>query len=321
MGKSFLSCDWGTSSFRLRLIDIDSGTTVSESVSDEGIAWANEAFALSKDKSLQRANFYYTIIDRHIKKISCTVKNMEEGLPVMISGMASSNIGILELPYTMLPFSTGGEDIGVKRMGKENSFAHELNIISGARTATDVMRGEETQLIGCANGHSHDRQLFIFPGTHSKHITTVNGKATGLKTYMTGELFSLLSGYSILAGSISAPAETGDEENNTAFAEGVRNGCTDNLSHALFIVRTNHLLKRFSKEANYHYLSGVLIGSELGGLPNMEPGTITIAGEARLMNSYLKACRVLGIGTAISTIDAASATIQGQLAIYRRLYV
>ena len=152
MNKSFLSCDWGTSSFRLRLIDVGSGMPAGESVSDEGIGWANEAFVQKGYEENQRLPFYCAIIDRHIKKIKAHVKDLEDDVPVIVSGMASSNMGILELPYTLLPFSTGGEDIGVKSIGKGHSFTHELHIISGVCTATDVMRGEETQLIGIVTG-------------------------------------------------------------------------------------------------------------------------------------------------------------------------
>ncbi len=320
MNKSFLSCDWGTSSFRLRLIDVDSGIALAESVSDEGIGWANETFVQQENLTHQRVPYYYSIIDRHIQKLQTQVKGIEQDTPVIISGMASSNIGIVELPYTMLPFSTGGEDIGVKRLGKKYSLSHDLNIISGARTANDVMRGEETQLIGCANGHRQAKELFIFPGTHSKHITTLGGKATDLKTYMTGELFSLLSANSLLADRIEHTNGIYSDDNDSAFEEGVKSGQHENLSHALFIVRTNHLLKRFSKTSNYHFLSGVLIGAELGDLVKMDTGDITIAGEEKLMAPYVKACNVLGVRAAVNTIDAATATIQGQLVIYRRLY-
>ncbi len=320
MSKSFLSCDWGTSSFRLRLIDAGSGAVTGESLSDEGIGWANDAFVKQFSAEEQRVPFYYSIINRHIENIKERGNQFDDNIPVIVSGMASSNMGILELPYTLMPFSTGGEDIGVQRVAKANGFTHDLNVISGARTATDVMRGEETQLIGCANGHVEAKQLFIFPGTHSKHIITVNGKATDLKTYMTGELFSLLTLNSILSDSVATGKGTIDTENEKAFEEGVRTGHSGNLSHALFIVRTNHLLKRFSKTANFHYLSGLLIGSELGDLAMIDTAAITIAGEAQLMNRYVKACRIIGVVAPIETVDAATATIRGQLVIYRRLY-
>lgn len=320
MTKTFLSCDWGTSSFRLRLIDAASGNVAGESVSGEGISWANETFMLRSVPEDQRVTFYYSIINRHIKKINAQLKDPDDTTPVIISGMASSNIGIVELPYTLLPFSTSGEDIGVKSIGKEHSFTHDLNIISGACTNSDVMRGEETQLIGCANGRMQSKQLFIFPGTHSKHIITEKGKAIDLKTYMTGEMFSLLSRNSILADSIAAEHATDDPTNEDAFEAGILSGSRENLSHALFIVRTNHLLKRFSKTANFHFLSGLLIGAELGDLIKMETGAITIAGEAKLMQRYVKACRIIGVTADIKTVDAATATIRGQLLIYQRLY-
>ncbi|HTE11644.1 MAG TPA: 2-dehydro-3-deoxygalactonokinase [Chitinophagaceae bacterium] len=320
MNKRFLSCDWGTSSFRLRLIDVGSGESISESLSDEGISSVYEEWIKAGLKEKQRVHFYFSVIDRHIKKIKQKVKDMEKGMPVIISGMASSNIGMIELPYTILPFSSGGKDIEVKRIENENFFAHELNIISGARTKTDVMRGEETQLIGCANGNMKEKQLFIFTGTHSKHIVTVSGEATDIKTYMTGELFSLLTTHSILADSVWPFGDADAEENSAAFAQGVKNGADHNLSHSLFAVRTNQLLKRLSKEANYYYLSGLLIGAELGELSKTAIDTITIVGEERLTANYSEALKILHCNAHVKKTDAATATIRGQLAIYRRIY-
>ena len=137
---------------------------------------------------------------------------------------------------------------------------------------------------------------------------------------MTGELFSLLGEHSILAGSVFPSGGFDEKENNTAFEQGVKNGSVQTLSHALFTVRTNHLLKRFSTEANYHYLSGVLIGTELGELLKVNMDTITLVGEDNLVANYLRAVKILGIKTNLKTTDAAAATTQGQLAIYRRLY-
>ena len=320
MNKRFLSCDWGTSSFRLRLIDVGSGEAISESLSAEGISSVYEEWIKSGHEENQRMNFYFSVIDRHIKKIKRKVKDMEKGMPVIISGMASSNIGMIELPYAMLPFSSGGEDIEVKRIGNENLFAHELNIISGARTQTDVMRGEETQLIGCANGDMKGKQVFIFTGTHSKHVVTVSGEATAIKTYMTGELFNLLTRHSILADSVWPFGDADVRENTAAFEQGVKNGAGHNLSHSLFAVRTNQLLNRLSKEANYYYLSGLLIGTGLGELSKIEIDTITLVGEERLMANYSQALKILHSNANVKKTDAATATIQGQLAVYRRLY-
>jgi 2-dehydro-3-deoxygalactonokinase len=319
MHTQMLSCDWGTSSFRLRLVNVHSGAIIHESISDEGIRPVHNAWIKAGADESSRMPFYLAVIDRHIQLLQQKEAGIPNDLPVIISGMASSSIGIKELPYSAVPFLTDGKNIEVMQWGKQDFFAHPLVIISGASTGKDVMRGEETQLIGCAAGNNSGKQLFIFPGTHSKHVTTLNDAATDISTYMTGELFSLLAEKSILAASI-LPSGGDEQENNGAFAQGIKAGKGGSLSHSLFLVRTNQLLHRFSKEANYHFLNGLLIGSELEALSKKAVDSITLVGEARLLAHYLEAFAVLSIDAAVSIADAATATIHGQLAVYRRLY-
>jgi len=319
MHQTFLSCDWGTSSFRLRLIDGGSGKVAGESLSDEGISRVYEAWKKSGQAEEKRAGFYFSVIYRHIKLIEQKVKIIENGIPVIISGMASSNIGMIELPYTVLPFSMDAADMTIKKITGNDFYGFELQVISGARTNIDVMRGEETQLLGCAEAAA--RELFIFTGTHSKHVLVESNTAVDLKTYMTGELFKLLSEHSVLATSVDAPGEEADEnENGAAFEQGVENGATKNLLHSLFSVRTNQLLRRFSTAANYHYLSGLLIGAELADVKRMQMENLVLVGEERLMANYLKAFTILAGGNGIKAIDAGFATIQGHIKIYKRLY-
>ncbi len=70
-------------------------------------------------------------------------------------------------------------------------------LVSGFQTDTDIMRGEETKLLGFDIPDDEER-IFIFPGTHSKHVFVKNKTGIDFKTYMTGELFNLMSEKSIL---------------------------------------------------------------------------------------------------------------------------
>ncbi|MEP6748790.1 MAG: 2-dehydro-3-deoxygalactonokinase [Bacteroidota bacterium] len=320
MHTTFLSCDWGTSSFRLRLIDITSEKTLAESSSNEGIAhvyaeWKNTG----KDEN-ERVHFYLSILENHISKIEESTATGVGNIPVIISGMASATIGIMELSYSIFPFLLTGENLKFKKIDKTHSFAHDLVIVSGARTDHDVMRGEETQLLGCTSIDTPGKQIFIFTGTHSKHITTIDGSATAIQTYMTGEFFELLARKSILSDSVTAGGSIEDKENKLAFEQGVQDSLRQNLLHHSFMVRTNQLFKRFSKTENYFYLSGLLIGAELSQVSTKDADAITIVGDNKIVVNYLLALEVLNIKTSVSTVDAAIATIRGQTAIYRNLY-
>lgn len=314
-----LSCDWGTTSFRLRLVDTTTGKVIDESVSAEGIRAVYNEWTKAGVSENDRLAFYLAVINRHVKLLAQRQPAMHKQLPVIVSGMSSSTIGIKELPYTPVPFFTDGSDLLVETIAKTDWFPHDLSVISGACTDADVMRGEETQLVGCAGGSNTATQLLIFPGTHSKHIATSGGSATAITTYMTGELFNLLSEQSILSASVQAGGST-DEEAAAAFRKGVAAGQKQSLSHELFRVRTNQLFSRFSKQANFYYLSGLLIGAELEASSVKAAETLTLVGEKKLLDNYLAAFDALGIHAPVKIVDAATATIRGQLAIYRRLY-
>jgi len=196
----FISCDWGTSNLRLRLVDTNSRTMLKEIETNEGIApvyhsWKNEP------AETDRFFYYLSVLNRHIGKWKDEDEFSLESIPVLVSGMASSTIGIVELEYAQMPFRADGSGLVVKKIDASTAFPFPLFIISGASTNTDVMRGEETLLAGCDTA-SGKTELIIFPGTHSKHVTVVNGIANNLSTYMTGEFFDLLSRQSILAASV-----------------------------------------------------------------------------------------------------------------------
>lgn len=312
----FISCDWGTSSFRLRVVDQESHSVLAEVKSNQGIAAVNEQWKQQAGNEKERSLFYQSIIAGQLKKLGELVTFSLQDLPLVISGMASSNIGMVELPYKMLPFAVDGSDLVHKRIDATASFPHTTMIISGARTANDVMRGEEIQLIGC-DILSAEKRVYILPGTHSKHITVSDKQVIDFKTYMTGEFFQLLSRHSILSNSVIEDSEMWNSDAIKAFEEGVMQSMDDNLLHHAFMVRTNHLFGHLNKEANYHYLSGVLIGTELKELAQRKT-SLTIVGNELMRTYYTTALQRLDHPN-FETIDADVALIKGQCKIVQLL--
>jgi 2-dehydro-3-deoxygalactonokinase len=172
------------------------------------------------------------------------------------------------------------------------------------------------QLVGCAalvdgsNGGGADEgeRIYIFPGTHSKHVRVKGDKVVDFSTFMTGEFFQLLSTKSILAASVSA----GDPSVATlppAFEQGVEDSRRSGLLHNAFLVRTNQLLANYSIEDNYYYLSGLLIGEELK-FPTHTGAPLTIVAAGRMKEYYPAACHQLGM-TGIDLLDADRALVLG----------
>ena len=316
----FLSCDWGTSSFRLRIVDSKSYEIIAERVSKEGNAEIFKKWRKTQQPEGARLSFYLDVIRRHISDLEREQGSLIE-LPVLVSGMASSTIGMMDLPYKELPFNIDGSDLNTHKLEKSSHLRKELFLISGARTETDVMRGEETQLVGCMLQNESQDQLFVHPGTHSKHVMIRNGKAVSLKTFMTGELFSILSSESILASSVKQGGDLKDPFNMKSFEKGVKDAVNGSLLNLLFMVRTNELFRKFTAGQNYFYLSGLLIASELTTLQADFKGRIILAGEDILTSSYLKAFEIMQIDRHVSgvqTIGGDLITARGQLEIFKK---
>ena len=317
---TFLSCDWGTSAFRLRLVEREPLKILAETHSKEGNAATAERWQQAGQPPAQRVAFYRAILQKQLTKLETTVKMSLDGVPVVISGMASSTIGMLELPYLPLPFATDGSDLLTRTIPAEPDFKHSILLISGVKSADDVMRGEEVQLVGCQFENTAEPQLFLHPGTHAKHVLVQHGRAIAMKTYMTGEIFSLLSTKGILAASVEEGGKLDEGQNRQWFEKGVEHSQQANLLHNTFLVRTNDLFKKASKRENYFYLSGLLIGSECHDLLARRPASITLAGEPALLALYGAALQKLGIAghCPVRTKTAEEVTLVGQVAVLQQ---
>lgn len=311
--NKFISCDWGTSSFRLRVIDLETQNVIAKVVSQQGIAATYEMW---KKSSSDRFLFYESVLSSCIPELSSQCGFPLSEVPIIISGMASSAIGMMELDYKMLPVKTDGNDLLIHLVASSARFKHEMIFVSGLKSTTDVMRGEETIIIGCQIENTDEEQLFILPGTHSKHIITRNGKITDSKTYMTGEVFDLLATKSILSNSV-------EKENifstvvNTGFEKGVKEGLGNNLLNSIFHVRTDSLFNKQQPKENYQYLSGLIIGAELKDLLDNTCRDITLVADEKFSTLYSNALHFLQINKNIYQLNADKALINGQSIIYK----
>jgi 2-dehydro-3-deoxygalactonokinase len=315
--KLFFSCDWGTSMFRLRLVDAVNAGILSEIKTGYGIATAFESWKQNGADQNERTSFYQSYLFDQVNKIATEFKGSVGNAPIVLSGMASSSIGMLELRYKKLPFRCDGSDLVVHNIQAKQGMPSQI-IISGVQSEIDVIRGEETILAGCDIETDDKEQLFVFPGTHSKHISVKDGWVKDITTYMTGELFDLLSNRSILSASVKK--DTGEQSiDDRFFAEGVQKGITFNLMNSIFHVRTNQLFGKASPEENYHYLSGLLIGHELKALTRNKEITVTLVCGTSLKKAYMSALGILNLNSQFQYKDADQALINGQKKIMDRI--
>lgn len=289
----FLSCDWGTTSFRLNLVNIKTCFSITGIEDKDGIKKLNK-LRTKENPSPELKDFLLQVLNNKVKKLERKSGKNLKNIPVVISGMASSNIGIQEVAYATLPLLLENPELQTVIINRNERFQHDLILISGVRSENDVMRGEETQLIGLIEKYKLRDGVCILPGTHSKHLFLNDGKLVGFKTYMTGEIFELISSESILRNSMLQPSAKFNE-NDDSFIAGVQKAMDGNFLNSLFIIRANDLLYQTSQYSNYNFLSGLLIGSELKTLSKSLQETIIISGEKKLQVYYTAAFNYLNI--------------------------
>ena len=145
----------------------------------------------------------------------------------------------------------------------------------------NVMRGEETLIFGCNAVNA----TIVLPGTHSKWAETRDGKITRFATYMTGELFALLKGQSILGRLALEP------EDRSGFARGLAAARqSGGLTHLLFSARADVLAGALQGQAVGPYLSGLLIGAEIEGARALfDASAVIVVADSLLQELYAEA--------------------------------
>ena len=231
---------------------------------------------------------------------------------VITCGMAGSREGWVEAPYAPCPCDL--RTLAGNVIPAPARFA-DVWIMPGAKSLrtdgrVEVMRGEETQILG-GLGNEQAAALVIAPGTHSKWVRVENGKLMSFRTYMTGELFALLKEHSILGVTMNVAAPHDDK----AFALGVRRAIEDKgLLNLIFSTRSEVLFDHFSPDAAPSYLSGILLGAEIGEAMERTPFAldmpIFLVGDPGLSKRYADALALAGLAQA-RILDGERAAARG----------
>ena len=185
----------------------------------------------------------------------------------LISGMAGSRQGWQEAPYCPCPagFAELGQHLLWLQPGRIAlvpglSYWGTDALGTIALTPADVMRGEEVQIFGALQLAGRDNATLVLPGTHSKWVQVQGGRVLQFQTFMTGEVFALMSQHSILGKTLDLSGAF----DATVFLQGIaQSQQSGSVLHHLFAVRTLGLFERLSAAQLPSYLSGLLIGEEL----------------------------------------------------------
>jgi 2-dehydro-3-deoxygalactonokinase len=217
-----------------------------------------------------------------------------DGLPVLICGMAGARQGWVEAPYLRTPTRLDALHEGAIRIDAPGDIRILPGIAQAQPDRPDVMRGEETQLLGVIE--SDFSGLVCIPGTHSKWVRIEAGSIVEFSTYMTGELFSVISQHSILVHALELAGPL--PVDSPPFREGLSTALSAPaaLTASLFRLRASQLLGLAQRADGAARLSGLLIGTELA--------------DAASRYGPLQSLRLIGAG-ALGRLYEAALTRQG----------
>ena len=275
---AFAAADWGTTSFRLWAFSA-SGDVLGEARGARGMA------------SMARAD-YPSVLEAALAEAGAGPQT-----PVVICGMAGAAQGWHEAAYIALPAGlTAIPEQAVTVPG----VARDVRILPGLAQrppgVPDVMRGEETLLLGLALNGAADG-LICLPGTHSKWVRLEDGNVRRFSTAMTGEVYGLLSSQSVLKHYVQG-AGTDGLSGLPEFRGAVREALAapEALLRALFTVHAGPLLLGAGEpDAVAARLSGLLIGAEIAGMKPTPGSEVTLVGSGALAASYEAALHVAGL--------------------------
>lgn len=229
-------------------------------------------------------------------------------IPVIASGMLGSREGLRETAFASTPTNPAG--LASKSVRIDDLAGRPFALIPGIcdsqlGSPPDVIRGMETKILGVLESTGERNGIFVLPGTHCKWVKVKDGMIDSFRTYMTGELFSILRDHSIL-GRLNLYEK---KVTPAGFLQGVHNAHEQggNLTHLLFSVRTLGLTGQVTPEDLPGYLSGLLIGDEVAdGLRWARGAMLTLIGSSELTQLYRRAFAESGHDIVVMPADIAA---------------
>ncbi|MDG1341268.1 MAG: 2-dehydro-3-deoxygalactonokinase [Paracoccaceae bacterium] len=269
----WVAVDWGTSNMRAWCMSA-SGTERAAAASKNGMGvLAPDQF---EDALLEVIGPWMT--DRVLTVLCC--------------GMVGSRQGWVEAPYATVPCPVCPEGL-VSAPTKSDLL--DVRVIPGIKqnTPSDVMRGEETQIAGFLALNENWDGVICLPGTHTKWVQVSAGEIVSFQTFMTGELFSVISDKTVLRHTISPVGW-----DNDAYLAAVDDAMAkpERLAARLFSLRAEDLLTDLAGTAARSRLSGLLVGAELAAArPYWLGQNVAIIGAGEISRLYGQALSAQGV--------------------------
>ncbi|SLN75565.1 2-dehydro-3-deoxygalactonokinase [Ruegeria meonggei] len=290
---SLIAVDWGTTGFRLWVLDSCGNT----------LASIDGPFGMS---NLEPSDFG-RVLEESLNELG-----IGQDVPAIICGMAGAAQGWCEAPYLLAP--TRLDELGAGAIRVSNT-SREVCILPGVKqqSPANVMRGEETQIAGLIHLVPDFHGIVCLPGTHTKWVRVADGAIIEFETCMTGEQFAFLSKASVLSHSMPD-----DGWSDCAFQAAIRLVADDPAAvpRRLFAIRADMLVAKQTSAQARATLSGLLIGQEFMAVRQYWlDQTVTLIGVSALCELYLTALDIMGASGRV--VEVSEITLRGLTAAYQ----
>jgi len=296
-GGEFVGVNWGSTNFRAYRFD-GAGELLDEYAAPTGVT------------KLDRAGMAAQVAE--------LAGRWPDHGPIYASGMITSNIGWLEVPYVEAPaglaeLATAARTVAIGQT--QVTLMPGIACRRAADGAPDILRGEDVELAGFAAASGGVSGYVALPGTHTKWVRLVGGRIDEFSTAMSGEIYDRLTALGLLASVVEGEAADGD-----AFGAGLALGRERRLGLGtlLFGVRARVIRGDLLRADAASYTRGILIGSEIAdGLalyPDLADGRVPLIGAEPTCRLYAAALARFGI--AGEYVDSAQACVQGYRALH-----
>lgn len=218
-----------------------------------------------------------------------------EPAEVLISGQSVAGwdkTTTLPVSFPLSELRTALEQVPLKTPGMRCRLVPGFHFVD-MHGMPDMTSGEEIQVFGALQLRLGDG-WFLLPGLHSKWVKVEGGRIIEFFSFMSGELYALMTRHGSLAD-----MHDGDSSVPEAFAAGLQAARHGGITRAACCCRARVASGMMPAAHSGSYLSGLLIGAELYDMlrrtPHEMPAPVQVIGGGPLVRRYLAALELLGI--------------------------
>lgn len=296
---ALIGLDWGSTNLRAYAFD-QAGTVVDRRQSQAG------ALTLKGESAFDAA----------LAAIAADWAQAHPAAKLVGCGMVGARTGWREAPYVECGVSVDlTRQLAVGAIGVATSLGRHLTIVPGMKSSEpDVMRGEETQILGS----DVVQGIIVCPGTHSKWAQVSAGHIENFATFFTGEMHALIREHSSVGKALNALPTLDDGQSFHLGLSYARTGAASWL-HDLFVMRAAVVTGVKTSEQISTVLSGWLLGCEFAAALAMYPQTheIALLASNELVPWYERAGEAFGV--TVNALDAAASTARGLWRVAQQL--